>query len=174
MALAGINQGQQQTVPGLDASSGVDGFTAACGIGGGTEEMQTFTASRTGILRRVVVSGFQGLGGASGPEVNAPLTLQLVTLASDGSPVSVLAQATLPASSVGFSVRQLVLDAGVPVTSGATYAVVASSDTTQGCYGVAVSNANPYAGGQAAVSTDGGQTFTAQPGSDLKFLTVVS
>lgn len=175
-ALAGINPGRQRNIGGLDASSGIDGFAAACPISGDTEQMQTFTAGRTGVLSKVVLSGFQGLGGASGPEVNAPLTLQLVTLASDGSPASVLAQATFPASpasGAGFSVRNLALDADVPVTSGDTYAVVASSATTTGCYGVAVSNANPYPGGYAAVSTDGGQTFTAQTGSDLKFFTVV-
>lgn len=174
LALANVRPGRQRTVPGLDQSSGVSGFTAACPVAGKDEEMQTFTAGRTGILRKVVLNGFQGLGGASGPEVNAPLTLQLVTLASDGSPASVMAQETIPASDVGFSALNLVLSAHVPVTRGLTYAVVASSATTQGCYGVAVNDANPYSRGYAAVSTDGGQTFTPQPSSDLKFLTVVS
>jgi hypothetical protein len=32
---------------------------------------------------------------------------------------------------------------------------------------------NPYAGGQAATSTDGGQSFSAQSAIDLKFVTVV-
>ena len=174
LALANAAPGRQRTIPDLDQSSGVRGFTAACPVAGDDEEMQTFTAGRTGILRKVVLTGFQGLGGASGPEVNAPLTLRLVTVTSDGSPDGTLAQATLPASSVGFSARDLVLDIGVPVARGQAYAVIASSATTQGCYGVAVNDANPYPGGQAAVSTDGGQTFTSQPAADLKFYTVVA
>ena len=39
---------------------------------------------------------------------------------------------------------------------------------------IATSDANPYGGGHAATSTDGGQTFTSQASSDLKFLTVVA
>jgi hypothetical protein len=61
----------------------------------------------------------------------------------------------------------------VTVTQGTSYAIVASSATTRGCYGIAASDASPYPGGHAATSSDGGQTFTAQPSSDLKFLTVV-
>lgn len=73
-------------------------------------------------------------------------------------------------SAVGWTARNLAMTPDVPVTRGASYAIVASSASTQGCYGVAVNDANPY----AAVSSDGGQTFTAQSGSDLKFLTVVT
>jgi hypothetical protein len=174
VALRDVRPGPQRAVAHQDQTSGVSGFTATCPVAGADELMQTFTAGRTGVLRQVVLTGFQGLGGASGPEVNAPLTLQLVTLASDGGIAGVLSQETLPSGSVGFSARNLVLAAHVPVTRGATYAVVASSASTQACYGVAESDANPYPRGYAAVSTDGGQSFTAQPGTDLKFYTVVA
>lgn len=173
--LAVGHPGQQAPVPGLDQTSGVDRFTTTCDITSGTERMQTFTAGRTGTLAQLRLTGFQQATPAwTGPPPDSPLTLRLVTLTAQGGIGQVLASQTFAASAVGWSPRNLVMTPGVPVAVGASYAVVASSDTTQGCYGVAVNDANPYVGGRAAVSTDGGQTFTAQPGSDLKFLTVVT
>ena len=137
--------------------------------------MQTFTAGRTGTLGQVRFTTFQEATPAwTGQPPNAPLTLRLVTLTAQGGIGQVLATQSFAPSAVGWSPRNLVMTPGVPVTQGASYAIVASSATTQGCYGVTVNDANPYADGQSAVSGDGGQAFTAQPGSDLKFLTVVN
>jgi hypothetical protein len=167
--------GQQAPVPGLDQTSGVDGFTTACDIAGGTERMQTFTAGRTGTLHEVRFTSFQEATPAwTGQPPNAPLTLRLVTLTAQGGIGQVLAQQSFAASGVGWSPRNQVMTPDVPVTQGTSYAIVASSATSQGCYGIAASDANPYAGGHAATSSDGGQTFTAQPSADLKFLTVVN
>jgi hypothetical protein len=166
--------GQQAPVPGLDQTSGVDGFTTACDIAGSTERMQTFTAGRTGVLSEVRLTAFQEATPAwTGQPPDAPLTLRLVTLTAQGGIGQVLAQQSLPTSAVGWSPRNQVMTPDVPVTQGTTYAIVASSATTQGCYGIATSGANPYGGGQAATSSDGGQTFTAQLSADLKFLTIV-
>jgi hypothetical protein len=167
--------GQQAPVPGLDQTSGVDGFTTACDIAGDTERMQTFTAGRTGTLAQVRLTSFgEATPAWTGQPPNAPLTLRLVTLTAQGGAGQVLAQQSFATGAVGWSPRNLTMAPGVPVTRGHVYAIVASSATTTGCYGIAVSDASPYPGGNAAVSTDGGQTFTAQPGSDLKFLTVVN
>jgi glycosyl hydrolase family 43 len=167
--------GQQAPVPGLDQSSGVDGFTTACDIAGSTERMQTFTAGRTGTLAQVRFTSFQEATPAwTGQPPDAPLTLRLVTLTAQGGIGQVLATQSFATSSVGWSPRNLEMTPDVPVTGGTSYAIVASSATSQGCYGITVNDANPYPGGYAASSSDGGQTFTAQPGSDLKFLTVVS
>jgi hypothetical protein len=166
--------GHQARVPGLDQTSGADGFTTACDIAGSTERMQTFTAGRSGVLREVRLTAFQEATPAwTGPPPNAPLTLRLVTLTPQGGIGQVLAQQSLGTSAVGWSARNQVMTPGVPVTRGTQYAIVASSATTQGCYGVATSDASPYRGGHAAASSDGGQTFTAQPSGDLKFLTIV-
>ncbi|MCW2947388.1 MAG: hypothetical protein JWR24_4105 [Actinoallomurus sp.] len=167
--------GQQARVPGLDQTSGVEGFTTACDIAGGTERMQTFTAGRSGTLREVRLTAFKEATPAwTGQPPDAPLTLRLVTLTPQGGIGQVLAQQSFAASAVGWSPRNQVMTPDVPVTQGTSYAVVASSATSQGCYGVAASDANPYASGHAATSSDGGQTFTAQPSTDLKFLTVVN
>ncbi len=166
--------GRQAPVPGLDQSSGIDGFTTACDTAGNTERMQTFTAGRTGTLAQVRLTAFQEATPAwTGQPPDEPLTLRLVTLSAQGGIGQVLATRSFPASAVGWSPGNLEMNPGVPVIKGTSYAIVASSTTAQGCYGIAVSDANPYAGGHAALSSDGGQTFTAQSGSDLKFLTVV-
>jgi Glycosyl hydrolases family 43 len=167
--------GQQAPVPGLDQSSGIDGFTTSCNIAGDTEAMQTFTAGRTGTLSQARLTVFQEATPAwTGQPPNEPLTLRLVTLNAQGGIGQVLATQSFATSDVGWAPDNVEMTPDVPVTSGSTYAIVASSATTQGCYGVATSTANPYPGGYAAASSDGGQTFTAQPGSDLKFLTVVN
>ena len=175
--LAVSRPGRQLPVPGLDQSSGVSGFSATCEVAGQDEAMQTFTAGRTGTLAQVRFTAFQSstTQDVSSPvyEPDQPLTLQLVTLSSSGGIGQVLARQTYATTAVGYSARNLVMQPDVPVTRGQAYAVVASSDTSQGCYGVASNGADPYPGGNAAFSTDGGQTFTAAPGTDLKFLTVV-
>jgi hypothetical protein len=166
--------GRQAAVPGLDQSSGIDGFTTACDIAGDSERMQTFTAGRTGTLAQVRLTAFQEATPAwTGQPPDQPLTLRLVTLNANGGIGQVLATQSFPVSAVGWSPGNLEMTPGIRVTRGESYAIVASSAASQGCYGIAVSDANPYARGQAAASSDGGQTFTAQPGSDLKFLTVV-
>jgi hypothetical protein len=173
--LAVGHEGRQNTVADQDQSSGVDSFTTTCDVAADTQRMQTFTAGRTGTLKQVRFTAFQAATPAwTGQPPDAPFTLTLATLDAHGGVGTVLARQSFDPSSVGWSPRNLVMTPHVQVANGDSYAVIASSATTQGCYGVATSDANPYAGGHAATSPDGGQSFTAQPGTDLKFLTVVS
>lgn len=184
--LARGHRGRQAPTPVADQTSGVEGFSVTCAIAGDTELMQTFTAGRTGTLSEVRLTAFQQktpiqrpAGSANvhnivGSPVDAPLTLRLVTVTAQGGIGKVLAQQTYDVDAVGWSARELAMTPDVRVTRRATYAVVASSPTGEGCYGVAESIADPYAGGHAAVSTDGGHTFAARRGRDLKFGTIVS
>lgn len=182
VGLADVHPGHQATVPGLDQTSGVANFNLSCTIAGSDQAMQTFTAGRTGTLRQARLTAYQETTPAQrsgqlppneGSSPNAPLTLTLATVNAAGGIDKVLARQTYDTNIVGFAPQDLVMTADVPLTAGRTYAIVASSTSTQGCYGVAVNHLNPYAGGQAATSTDGGSTFTPQPGQDLKFLTVM-
>jgi hypothetical protein len=138
--------------------------------------MQTFTAGRTGTLSQARLTAFQDVPGSysTAPPPNQPLILQLVTLDASGGIASVLAQQSFDPNVVGWSPRDVVMTPDVRVQRGAVYGIVASSATTAGCYGVTSNAANPYPAGHVAVSTNSGQTFTAQPGTGLKFLTVVS
>jgi hypothetical protein len=176
VALADGHTGRQLPIAGLDQTSGVDGFTVSCPVVAGTEEMQTFTAGRTGTLSQARLTAFQDVPGSysTAPPPNQPLILQLVTLDASGGIASVLAQQSFDPNVVGWSPRDVVMTPDVRVQRGAVYGIVASSATTAGCYGVTSNAANPYPAGHVAVSTNSGQTFTAQPGTELKFLTVVS
>lgn len=184
--LARGHRGRQAPTPVADQTSGVEDFSVACTVEDDTALMQTFTAGRTGTLRELRLTAFQQTtpvqrpaGSANvhnivGSPVDAPLTLRLVTITRHGGIGDVLARREFGADTVGWSARELVMPADVRVARGARYAVIASSTTSQGCYGVAESVADPYPRGYAAVSTDGGQTFTARPARDLKFRTIVS
>jgi hypothetical protein len=175
VALAVGHPGQQNPVADEDQSSGVDGFTTGCDIKAGVEHLQTFTAGRTGTLKELRLTAFQAATPAwTGQPPDAPLTLELATLTARGQIDQVLAQRSYAPNSVGWSPRNVAMTPDVPVDAGKTYAIVASSATTQGCYGTATNDGNPYAGGYAATSTDSGQSFVATPDSDLKFMTVVA
>jgi hypothetical protein len=182
VALADGHPGAQDPIPNLDQSSGVTGFQTTCQITGSADEvMQTFTAGTTGTLRDVDLTAFQettptGLtGGATtdGTPVNAPLTLQLATLDSSGGIGQILGNQTYAVTDVGWAPENLVFAPDIEVAAGQTYAVIASSSLTGGCYGFAQNTANPYPGGNLAVSTDSGSTFTADTSTDLKFYTTV-
>ena len=182
VALADGRPGAQNPVAGLDQSSGVSGFQTACPItGADAEVMQTLTIGTTGTMRQVDLTAFQettptGLTGAAtvnGTPVDAPLTLRLATLTSSGGIGQVLASQTYAVTDVGWAPENLVFTPDIEVARGQTYAVIASSSTTTGCYGFAENTANPYTGGSMATSTDSGSTFTAAPSTDLKFYTTI-
>jgi len=62
----------------------------------------------------------------------------------------------------------------VPVEAGHRYAIVLLAPTaSSGGYGMSYSDADPYAGGGALYSSDGGATWRPENGRDLKFETSV-
>lgn len=186
--LAVGHQGASTPPPGLDQTSGQDGFriaqahSDACDIAGNTERLQTFTPSRTGRLASVIVTTFkQGVPDHGsppdtypGPTPDAPLTIRIVK--PNGQSMGTLASGTVPESSVGWSARNVTVPVNVPVTGGQQYGIALSSAATQGCYGFAYNDANPYPRGQELLSTDGGQTWAAETAGqrDLKFETTLA
>lgn len=182
VALADGSPGAQNPVPDLDQTSGVNEFQTTCPITGSADEvMQTFTAGATGTMRQVDLTTFQettptGLTGGAAPggtPVDQPLTLRLATLNSSGGISQVLATRTYATTDVGWAPENLVFTPDAEVTAGQTYAVVASSPTTGGCYGFAENTGNPYPGGSLFTSSDGGASFTASSSTDLKFYTTL-
>jgi hypothetical protein len=183
----GAHGGTNTPLPGLDQTSGQQDFrisragTDACDIAGSTERLQTFTPSRTGRLTSVTVTTFkQGVPDHGsppdtypGPVPDAPLTVAVVRVA--GTELTTLASQTVPETAIGWSARNVTVPVSVPVTRGLTYGFVVSSAATQGCYGWAYSDLNPYPRGQELVSTDGGRTWTGDAAGqrDLKFETVL-
>ena len=168
-ALAGLKQGTDDPPPGLDQTSGTAGFHAFCDVHGAVTRMQTFVAGRTGTLRRVAVTVFQD------NHVGVALTLRVAALDADGRPGAAMWSTAVPAASVPWSPTEVAGDPELPVVAGQRYAVeIAAPDATRGCYGFVYNDADPYGAGAESISTDGGQTWTAEAGRDLKFETSVS
>jgi hypothetical protein len=169
LALAHGATGSQMPPPvDLDNTSGVEGFSWFCDIGGSVQRSQTFVAKRTGMLASATFTTFQS--GAP----NAPLELAIRRADVSSLPTGpALSHASVPASSIGWSPRDLAFAPMVPVTAGERYAIVVKSTTSAGCYGLAYDDAAPYPGGGAAYSSTGGTTFTAEANRSLKFQTFV-
>ena len=166
--LAGAHAGADVAPAALDQTSGSAGFRAFADVSGRLQRAQTFTAGRTGTLTRVAFTAFQD------NHPDGPLRLQVAELGDDGTPGRVLAERAVPVSEVRWSPAEIALDAGVPVRAGERYAIVVSAPaSTRRGYGFTYSDANPYDGGGALVSTDGGGSWTAEAGRDLKFETSV-
>lgn len=169
LALAGSHQGEDTPPANLDQSSGSAGFQAYCDVQQGVTRTQTFTAGRTGTLSRIAVTMFQE------NHVDSALTLSVAPLDASGQPGPALWSTSVPAASVSWSPREVAGQPDVPVTAGQRYAVqISAPGATRGCYGFAYSDANPYPAGGELYSSNGGQTWTAETGRDLKFDTSVT
>lgn len=166
--LAGAHPGADRAPADLDQTSGDEGFRAYTDIARGITRAQTFTAGRDGTLTRVASTIHQ----AGHP--TAPVALRLTELDASGRPGAVLAERTIAPDEVSWSPSELELEPGVRVEAGRRYAIVVLAPSTpQGAYGFAYSDGDPYAGGEAFYSSDGGATWRAEPGRDLKFETSV-
>ncbi|GAA4615156.1 hypothetical protein GCM10023195_66600 [Actinoallomurus liliacearum] len=164
--------GHQRPIRALDQTSGVTGFRATCDIAGTTRREQDFTAGRTGRLASLAVTVFKD-GTETGRVLRTPPSDPLDVEIVDRGTGRTVWSASVPASTIGWSARNLTVRPGIRVRRGAEYAVRLGSSTTTGCYGVAFNDQNPYPGGTSAISTDGGAGFTAEPARDLKFQTSV-
>ncbi len=142
----------------FDQGSGFEGFRHYCDIAGKTERRQSFAPSRSGRLMAVSVTSFQG------GRPDAPLILDIL----DGAG-AVLKSATFALDSIPWAPHVLTAHPDVDVQTGSAYFLRLRSATTQGCYGWEYNDANPYPRGFEAYSTDGGATYTAESGRDLKF-----
>ncbi|WP_375481630.1 hypothetical protein [uncultured Jatrophihabitans sp.] len=151
------------------------GFHSYCDIGGTVERMQSFTATRGGVLRGVDATLFQARPADQNTtgQPDQPLTLRLVRLQPDGTPGRTLATRAVTAPQVSWSPSWLGLPAHVRVHRGEQLAVILSSTTGTGCYGVAYSDDGPAALGQESYSSDGGTTWRVETGRRLHVRAVI-
>lgn len=157
-----------QTVPAdRDQADGVDGFRTWCDIRAtGLRRMQTFVASRSGVLTGASYTTFQKGNPSAG------LTVSLVAVDASLQPVGTpLFTTTVPADVIGWSPRNLTVLPNVAVNAGTRYAILVRSATTSGCYGLTYNDAAPYPGGGEAYSTGG--AFVAEAGRSSKFETTI-
>lgn len=149
-------------------STGDVGFRPYCDIGGSVARAQTFTVHADGTLSSVSYTTAQ-----SG-RPTAPLQLRLTDLTPTGAPGRTLTSLDVSASAVSWSPSWVTLHPDLPVTAGESFALVISSATTRGCYGMAYADSNPYAGGGALYTNDGGATWRAEQGRDLHLRAAVT
>jgi hypothetical protein len=142
-------------------TTGDSGFHPYCDVAGPVARAQTFTVHTSGTLTSLSYTSMQ-----SGDPI-APLHLRLTDLTAAGLPGRTLASADVPMGEVSWSPSWTTLHSSVPVTSGEQLALVISSPTTRGCYGMAYADSNPYPGGGALYSSDGGTTWRLESGRDL-------
>ncbi|GAB3927845.1 hypothetical protein GCM10029976_024640 [Kribbella albertanoniae] len=148
--------------PDQDAHSGTAGFRHLCDQAN-LSRQQSFSPTRSGVLTSASVTTFRN------GDVNAPLRIDVVR-ASDKA---VLSTNTFGAEAVPWAPTALTFQPNVAVTAGQTYFLRLRSLNKHGCYGVEYNDSNPYGGG-SAFYTQGGNTYLAEPGRDLKFTTSVS
>lgn len=166
--------GRQYSVPGLDQSSGVAGFTTDCDIGesgGATQRLQSFRTSRSGSLREVTFTTFRSGTTGSG-EVDSGLVVEIVPLDENGKPGDALFATTVSETTIGYSARKISVYPNIQVVAGQDYGIrlrAKLSTLSYGCYGFAHNDSDPYGSGASYLSRDYGQTFSVESGRDLKF-----
>jgi hypothetical protein len=160
--------GSQLKPAGLDQSGGVAGYRTYCDIGGKIQRSQSFVPSRSGPLTGVAYTSFQRGNPTAG------LRIAIHTADSTYRPTGAALWSTVVAtSSIGWSPRNITVRPGIRVVAGTRYAIVVSSNTTAGCYGLAYNDAAPYPGGGAAYSKNSGASFAAETNRTMKFYTTV-
>ena len=152
----------------LDSSSGTDGFTSFCDIGGDIQRSQSFVASRTGTLSTVCFSTFKR------GYPNAGLAIEIYTAGSTELPVGpALNSILILPDSIGWSPKFVVVHPEIIVQAGVRYAIVIKSASSNGNYGFEYNDAAPYPGGGAAYSRDNGGTFSIERNRSLMFRTFI-
>lgn len=158
----------QNPIISLDQSPGVNGFITFCDIGNNVERLQTFTPSQSGTLTSIAVTTFQ----AGSP--NANLMIDIVSVNAQGQPTDTLSTHSIAANSIGWSPRNTIISATIPVTDGQHYGMLLHSATTRGCYGMNYNSANLYNRGQELYCNNTGKSFSIETNRSLKFFTTLT
>jgi hypothetical protein len=158
----------QPALADLDHTSGTDGFTSFCDLGGGVQRSQSFAATRTGALSAVSVCTFQ----SGYPD--AGLAFEIYRTGKAGLPTgSALSSILVLPDSIGWSPKLVTVHPGVAVKAGETYALVLKSASSKGRYGFEYNDSAPYPAGKEACSSDGGKNFSVEPARSLMFRTFI-
>lgn len=153
----------------LDNTSGMEGFTTKCDISKNIQRSQSFTATRSGVMNKVSFTTFK----SGYPD--AGLTIEIYHANNADQPTgTVLNTISIPVDSIGWSPSNISIKPVIPVTKGKRYAIVLKSASSAGCYGIEINNFASYPDGGAAISSDAGNSFSAEKNQLLKFQTFIS
>ncbi|HEY4414986.1 MAG TPA: family 43 glycosylhydrolase [Verrucomicrobiae bacterium] len=152
----------------LDSTSGTDGFTSFCDIGGDIQRSQAFTATRTGALNAVSFCTFK----SGNP--NGSLAIEIYQANAASQPVGkALSSILVLPESIGWAPKLITVHPDIMVQAGARYALVIKSTATSGRYGFEYNDSAPYPGGGEAYSNDGGRNFSAETNRACLFRTFI-
>jgi len=150
----------------LDQTSGDEGFITKCDITKDVQRVQTFTASRSGILSKVSFTSFKN------GDTDAGLQMELYNADATLRPTGFPLYATdFAAATIGWAPKNLIAQPGIKVESGKHYTIVLKSSTSSGCYGFQYKDAD-FKSGAVFRRTDNG-SFEVEKDRILKFQTFV-
>jgi hypothetical protein len=112
-------------------------------------------------------------------QIGLPLIVQIRTVAGSVPSATILSTTTVTLTNAVLAFTAIPLTRLVGVTSGVKFAIVVGTTVLDGEVNVpqvGIMNGDPYAGGLAVESHDGGSTWISRPdvGNDLAFKTYVS
>lgn len=137
-------------------------------IAGEFRRTQTFVAERSGILKTVYLPIYKT------GNVDADLQIAIYHANAQGKPVgNVLANKSIPAKAIGWSVKRQAAHPGVKLTKGSAYCIVLSSATSAGSYGFTYS-INKKANPQMLFGKLQGDSIVAENGKQLNFKLIVT
>jgi hypothetical protein len=153
---------------GLANSSDNGDFSAQGDITDSLQRAQSFAAKHSGILSKITVTVFKN----NYPNKDLSITIYAAD-ANDLPTGTALYSANITDKQLGWSAKKIAIKPNLKVQKGKKYAVIFSSATTAGCYGVAFSNL-PIAGSyKSSYSIDGGKSFNAHT-RGIKFETFMA
>ena len=155
-------------LPDLDASSGSEGFTSFCDLGGNIQRSQSFVATRSGALKALSFCTFQ----TGRPD--AGLTLEIYRANEKHLPVGkALSSVLVLPEAIGWAPKWITVHPNIPVKANEVYALVLKSAAGKGRYGFEHNDTLPYKSGKEAYSKDGGNSYAIEANRTLMFRTCV-
>ena len=137
-------------------------------IAGATKRSQTFLAERSGILKTVYLPVYKT------GNIDADLQVAIYRADAQGKPEGkTLANKSIPAKAIGWSVKLLAVHPGVQLTKGVAYCIVLSSATSAGSYGFTYNN-NITSNPQLSFGKVQGDTLVTEDGKQLNFKLIVT
>lgn len=141
-----------------------DEFKASCDIGGSNQRSQSFTASRSGVLKFFGITTLK----SGYPDQDLKITFY----PSDGGQINAsqpMQTITISEASIGWSAKDITVTPNINVIKGMQYVVVLHSETAQGCYGFASGNLTADNKEVFSVSHNKGSGFSIEKNQKLKF-----
>ncbi len=152
----------------LDNTSGMEGFTTKCDISKNIQRSQSFTATRSGVMSKVNFTTFK----SGYPDKGLIIEIHHANDA-DQPTGTALSSISIPVDSIGWAPGNISINPGIHAIKGKRYAIVLKSASSAGCFGIEFNDFAPHTDGGAALSSNAGNSFSAEKNRILKFQTFI-